>query len=99
MGTASLHHSKFRNVSELLFHPSNFDAHAVEDNHVNVEEMQDMDASEFERMIFDIQNIYKKINSKLQLWLGFVSKGDRASKAENKHKVMKELSGLQCDVS
>jgi len=105
-------HAKFRNVSELLFHPSNIDMEVMEDNHLIMDQMKNMDASEFERMIFDIQKIYKKINSKLQLWLGFVSKdgsgtGSRASSSssssssatENKQKMMRELSGLQCDVS
>ena len=83
---------KFRNVSELLFHPSNFEAINMDDI---LSEMKDMDASEFDQMMFDIQTIYKKINSKLQLWLQFVSTDD----AEEKHQMKEKLSGLQCGVS
>merc|ERR1719474_395351 len=69
--------------------------------------MKDMDATEFERMIFDIERIYKRINSKLQLWLRFVSHDDKAAEASSANsrrhlhhdQMMQELSGLQCDVS
>ena len=62
-------HGKFRNVSEILFHPSNFDREAMMDNS---NDKHTMESTEFEKMIYDIQKVYKKINSKLQLWLRLV---------------------------
>jgi len=103
-------HGKFRNVSEILFHPSNFDREAMMDNS---NEKHTMESTEFEKMIYDIQKVYKKINSKLQLWLRFVSPQGRVQHSgsigshsvdedgnEIGHDEMEEqLSELQCDQS
>jgi len=88
----SIHHSKFRNVSGILFHPSNFDTEAM--NEAETSDMN-MESSQFEQMIFNIQKIYKKINSKLQLWLKFITRESKMDKNEMMH----ELAELQCDLS
>ena len=71
--------SKNRNITELLFHPANFDNKEMKmmmrTDHEAVkfaEDMEKMDmsamnATHFHNMMFDIQNIYKKINEKLQV--------------------------------
>ena len=69
-----------RNISELLFHPANFEEkkeikmmmRTDQDAVKFAESMSNMDTSkinstEFHNMMFDIQKIYKKINDKLQV--------------------------------
>ena len=68
-----------RNISELLFHPANFEKKEIkmmmrtdEDAVKFAESMSKMDTSkinstDFHNMMFDIQKIYKKINDKLQV--------------------------------
>ena len=68
-----------RNISELLFHPANFNSKEIKmmmrtDKEALkfAEEMSKMDisgmnATHFHNMMFDIQKIYKKINEKLQV--------------------------------
>ena len=68
-----------RNISELLFHPANFDSKEMkmmmrtdEEAVKFAEDMSKMDmsgmnATHFHDMMFDIQKIYKKINEKLQV--------------------------------
>ena len=68
-----------RNISELLFHPANFERKEMkmmmrtdQDAVQFAEEMSKMDmskmnATDFHNMMFDIQKIYKKINEKLQV--------------------------------
>ena len=96
-------HTKYRNVSELLFHPYNFDDKNQASRMVAMPpEMKDMSASHFDQMMFDIQKIYKKINSKLQLWLRFVkrnTKDDFHMDQTEMKQIKLELSELQCDVS
>ena len=71
--------SSNRNISELLFHPANFEKKELkmmmrtnEEAVKFAEKMSKMDmskmtASDFNTMMFDIQKIYKKINEKLQV--------------------------------
>ena len=68
-----------RNISELLFHPANFEKKEIkmmmrtdQDAVKFAESMSKMDTSkinstDFHNMMFDIQKIYKKINDKLQV--------------------------------
>ena len=68
-----------RNISELLFHPANFEKKEIkmmmrtdQDAVKFAEDMSKMDTSkinstDFHNMMFDIQKIYKKINDKLQV--------------------------------
>ena len=75
-----------RNISELLFHPANFEKKEIkmmmrtdQDAVKFAESMSKMDTSkinstDFHNMMFDIQKIYKKINDKLQVyWNNFFS--------------------------
>ena len=77
-----------RNISELLFHPANFEKKEIkmmmrtdEDAVKFAESMSKMDTSkinstDFHNMMFDIQKIYKKINDKLQVyWNNFFQFG------------------------
>ena len=71
--------SSNRNITELLFHPANFDntemkmmmrtdqeaVKFAED--MSKMDMSGMNATHFHNMMFDIQKIYKKINEKLQV--------------------------------
>jgi hypothetical protein len=71
--------SSNRNISELLFHPANFEKKELkmmmrtnEEAVHFAEKMSKMDmskmtATDFNTMMFDIQKIYKKINEKLQV--------------------------------
>ena len=75
--------SSNRNITELLFHPANFEKKELkmmmrtnEEAVQFAEEMSKMDmskmtASDFKTMMFDIQKIYKKINEKLQVRKSF----------------------------
>ena len=77
--TASDATSSNRNITELLFHPANFentemkmmmrtDQEAVKfAEDMSKMDMSGMNATHFHNMMFDIQKIYKKINEKLQV--------------------------------
>ena len=77
--TASDTSTPNRNITELLFHPANFDNKEMKmmmrTDQEAVKFAQDMskmdisgmNATHFHNMMFDIQKIYKKINEKLQV--------------------------------
>ena len=59
-------HASKNNVSELLFHPANFMGESFEE--ISDETMK---KEHFSEMMFNINTIYQRIHSKLNLWTRF----------------------------
>ena len=64
----------YRNVSELLFHPSNFQFDPSIDNRMAIEMMEkdNNNGEHFDHMMSSIHQIYKRISDKLNFWQSIV---------------------------